>query len=110
MARGGARLGAGRKPKGPVQPPEPPDGVERQERPKFDSPIAFGLWALNAPDWEVTIDQKLRAMQVLVLAESKSGNSAAEKKEQQRDGIADAMQGIYAPRRVRSFGVVEGGR
>lgn len=76
--------------------------IQHHQRPKFSSAREFGLWALNAPDTEVPIDLKMRAMQVLAPLEAK----AVEKPE----APAAATTGRYAPRQTRAFGVVSGGR
>jgi hypothetical protein len=72
--------------------------------PHFASAREFGLWALNAPG--VTMDQKLRAMQVLATLETKGGAEPAKKPA----AAAEEEGSIYAPRKVRGFGVVTGGR
>jgi hypothetical protein len=100
MPRGGVRPGAGRPKRHPV-----PDGPQ-QERPKFDSARSFALWAMNADDQTVTMDQKIRAMQALTTLEAKQA-AAAEKPEPL---AATGTDGLYAPRRVRGYGVVAGGR
>lgn len=98
---GGARPGAGRPPKRPPVPDAPP-------RPVFASAKDFGVWALNAADAEVSMDQKIRAMQVLASLEAKQ--PAQQKPADPAETAETALGGRYAPRRVRGFGVVEGGK
>lgn len=109
MPRGGARPGAGR-PKGghkivaaPVQ--APPADVAPSVRPKFESGREFALWVLNAGDHETPMEVKVRAMQALVMLEGKAPAEAAKK-----TAPEDEAGGLYAPRKVRGFGVVNGGR
>jgi hypothetical protein len=104
MPRGGARPGAGRPKGGRKQPAAsaPIDGAPQLSRPRFDGPKDFGVWALNAPDAEVSMDQKLRAMQVLATLAGKQ----AEPKE---DKPAAPVPSKYAPREVKGFRVVAGG-
>lgn len=112
MPRGGARPGAGRKRgSGKVQDVKPAPAADTiSPRPRFASAQAFGLWALNAPEAEVSMDQKLRAMQVLAMIETKKPAEGGTKKEQAQEAVEGAMSGLYAPRRVKGFGVVNGGK
>jgi hypothetical protein len=75
-------------------------------RPEFRSAEEFALWALNASDEEVGMDQKVRTMVALLAFETKRAE-AAEKPEPL---AATGTDGLYAPRRVRGYGVVAGGR
>lgn len=122
MPRGGARPGAGRKPgagKGkppaagreiaPAQPVPVYDGEVLPPRPQFNNASEFGLWALNATDSEVPMDQKLRAMQVLAMIETKKPAEGS-KKDAQAQAVEASMTGLYAPRKVKGFGVVDGGK
>jgi len=117
MARGGARPGAGR-PKGSgkrkLAPPAAPASQQHVDggapaRPRFESAREFGIWALNAPDDQVTMAEKLRAMQVLAMLEAKKDDRPT-KQEEQEAGVASAMQGKFAPRTVKGFGVVDGSK
>lgn len=99
MPRGGLRPGAGRKPK-PTRPHQLRPR-QHQPRPRFDTAQAFGLWALNASDDEVSMEHKIRVLQVLAMLEAKQAPPA---KPAEPPG-----HGRYAPRRVREFGVIEGG-
>lgn len=108
MPRGGARPGTGGARPGAGRPRKPKSEVEQSPRPKFEAAKDFGIWALNAPDAEVSIDQKLRAMQVLAALEGKQ--PAQQKANDPVNVAASAMGGRYAPRRVRGFGVVDGGK
>lgn len=124
MARGGSRPGAGRKPgsgKGgkaqsgrrevvPATPQPAYDGEILAPRPQFGSASEFGLWALNAADGEVSMDQKLRAMQVLAMMEVKKPADQPSKKDAQAQAVEESMTGLYAPRKVKGFGVVDGGK
>jgi hypothetical protein len=108
MPRGGLRPGTGGARKGAGRPKKKaPDSAATLmqatgERPKFASAREFGLWAINAPDTEVPIDLKLRAMQVLAPLEAKQAPKD--------EAPAAPASGKYAPRQVRGFGVVSGGR
>jgi hypothetical protein len=103
MGWGGARPGAGR----PKRHKKTPADVEaQQERPEFDSARSFALWALNADDVTVSMDQKIRACMALLSLEGKQA-AAAEKPEPL---AATGTDGLYAPRSVRGYGVVAGGR
>lgn len=110
MARGGARPGAGRpRSKGREKPVA--DGVlPPTVRPKFEAAAEFLLWAMNAPDHEVDMDQKLRAAQVKAMLEAKGEGAPGAKNDQREAGVQSAMTGKFAPRRVRGFGVVDGGK
>lgn len=66
------------------------------------------MWALNASDAEVTMDQKLRAMQTLASLDAKK--PADEKPKDPRAAAEASMTGRYAPRTVRGLGVVDGGK
>jgi hypothetical protein len=109
MPRGGARPGAG-APLGNrnnrSKRENPVSAFVARERPKFETGKDFALWALNAADDEVPMEVKVRAMQALVAAEAKA--AAPKPADAQR---ADQEEGgIYAPRAVRGYGVVSGGR
>lgn len=110
MPRGGARIGTGGpqpgsgRPRKQVPPVSPP-------RPEFATAREFGVWALNAGDVEVSMDQKIRAMQVLAMIETKQAAPATQPKATPGSDAAEGdAPGRYSPRRVRGFGVVEGGR
>lgn len=111
MPHGGARVGAGRKPSKSKLPvavegaSPPADGGG--SRPTFTSATEFGLWCLNAPDTEVTMDQKIRAMQTVAAIEMKRAEPV--KADAKADAVK-AMSGDWAPRRVKGFGVVDGGK
>ena len=111
MPRGGYRPGSGRKPGTGKKdaPVEAQDMGSQPPREHFDSAYAFGLWALNAPDNEVTMDQKIRAMGIMATIEVKKPESLP-KMEQARAGAEKSMSGAYAPRTVKGFGVVDGGK
>jgi hypothetical protein len=94
---GGARPGAGRPRKTPI--------TEMPPRPRFETAREFAVWALNAGEDEVSMDQKVRTMQAMLAAEGKQA-AAKEKPTAQADDAAD----VYAPRKVRTFGVVNGDR
>lgn len=91
------------KPKAPVQ--APPADVVPSVRPKFESGREFALWVLNADDHETPMEVKVRAMQALVMLEGKAPAEPAKK-----TAPEDEAGGLYAPRKVRGFGVVNGGR
>lgn len=105
MANGGPRPGAG-APKGnrnraKKQPPDAPD--VHSPRPTFQTAHEFAIWAMNAPDAEVPMELKIRTMQVLAPLEAKQPKPDA--------ALAASEPGSkYAPRKVRGFGVVSGGR
>lgn len=100
---GGARPGAGRPRKLPPVPDAPP-------RPEFETARAFGIWALNASDAEVGMDQKIRAMQALLALEAKEIGAPKAAAPPPPADADDPDGGIYAPRRVRGFAVVNGDR
>ena len=91
---GGARPGAGRPRKKPI--------VEQAPRPEFGSARDFGIWALNAPDADVSMDQKIRAMQALLASD---GKKPAEKPDAKPADVVAG--GLYAP---RGLAVVRGGK
>ena len=112
MPKGGARPGAGAplgsrnnpagrrgKPKLAVSPPV-------EGRPQFRTGRDFALWCLNAADAEAPMEVKVRAMQALIALEAKAPGEA------KKPAAAPPAAGpdIYAPRAVRAFGVVAGGR
>ncbi len=101
MPKGGARAGAGAPLGNRNRAPKPAPAM--QGRPKFESGRDFALWCLNAPDDETPMEVKIRAMQALVGLEAK----AAEPK---KPAPVEAPNDLYAPRKVRGFGVVTGGR
>lgn len=104
MPRGGARPGAG-APLGNRNKAKRPELVIGP-RPKFESGRDFALWCLNAPDAEAPMEVKVRAMQALISQEAKQAPPKLEPAE-----VAEAAAGgRYAPRRVRGFSVVDGGR
>ena len=70
MPRGGLRPGAGRPRKPPSGSP-PPAGLSAQLH--FETAAEFGIWSLNAPDYEVSMDQKIRAMQALLMLDRNAG-------------------------------------
>ena len=107
LGAGGARAGAGR-PRKPVEAPVASVDVSGP-RPVFRGAEDFGVWALNASDVEVTMDQKLRAMQVLAMMAGKKADVAT-KLEDREAGAKAAMTGRFATRQVRGFGVVDGAR
>lgn len=111
MPKGGYRPGAG-APLGNrnrAKRPEPVAAGETPPRPRFESGRDFALWALNAPDSEASIEVKVRAMQALVAAEARQGGPD-KKPADPAETAETALGGRYAPRRVRGFGVVEGGK
>jgi hypothetical protein len=95
---GGKQPGAGRRPQ-----PKPTEATEAPTgRPRFANPREFGMWALNAPDNEVTMDQKARIMQALLASDGKKPAERADPKP------ADVVSGgLYAP---RALAVVRGGK
>ncbi len=111
MPNGGARPGAGaplgnrnraKKPMG-----EPAAVPSLSPRPRFESGRDFALWALNAGDDETPMEVKIRAMQALISLEAKA---TAEPAKKPAAAAPDDEGGTYTPRKVRSFGVVPGGR
>ena len=113
MPRGGARPGAGR-PRKDIQTQSaaqalPPVGQDPIPRPVFTGAEDFGVWALNASDREVSMDQKIRAMQVLAGLQTKQPK-APTKEAQQEAAVKTAMSGRFAPRQVRGFSVVDGAK
>lgn len=111
MPKGGARVGAGaplgNRNRAARREPDAPDGGA--PRPAFQSGRDFALWVLNAPDADAPMEVKVRAMQSLISAEGKQP-APASKQPAAADTAETAMGGRYAPRRVRGFGVVEGGK
>lgn len=81
-----------------------PDDFTPGPRPTFETAREFALWSLNASDLEVTMDLKMRAMQCLLALE---GKAPIAKPDADADTAATAL---YAPRKVRGFGVVNGSR
>jgi hypothetical protein len=76
-------------------------------RPVFQSGEAFALWALNAPDAEVSIAQKIKMAIALLSLEAR--RPAGANKVPPEDP-RPAAGGIYRPRRVRPFEVIDGDR
>ena len=117
MPRGGFRPGAGAplgnrnraKRPAPSPPGETGFSGETPPRPRFESGREFAIWALNAPDSEAPIEVKVRAMQALVAAEAKQA-TPDKKPANPAETAETALGGRYAPRRVRGFVVVEGGK
>lgn len=111
MPKGGFRPGAG-APLGNrnrAKRPAPAPAGEVGARPRFESGREFAIWVLNAPDSEAPMEVKVRAMQALVASEAKQ--AGPDKKPADPAETAEtALGGRYAPRRVRGFGVVEGGK
>lgn len=105
MPRGGPRPGFGGKQPGAGRPRKQPIVDEQPPRQPVEGGREFALWALNAPDDQVGMDQKVRLALGLIAAESKQP-AAKEKPAVQADDDAD----VYAPRKVRGYGVVDGGR
>lgn len=102
MPRGGPRPGSGGARPGAGRPRKlPPSDTPR---PHFASGRDFALWVLNAPDAVAPMDYKLRAMQALLALEGKA--PAPEKPAPAAQPPGD----LYAPRKVKGFGVVDGGR
>lgn len=95
---GGSRPGSGRPRKTPLEPEMPP-------RPKHESARDFVLWALNAPDGDVGMDHKVRLALGALAADAKP--AAPSKPAQPAEPPAT---GVYAARRVRGFGVVDGAK
>jgi hypothetical protein len=93
---GGARIGAGRPKKVPAPASLPP-------RPVFTCARTFALWALNAHDSEVSMPQKLKVAVALMAADAK--RRPAKPPVPPR---GDA--GIYRPRTVKPFEVIDGDR
>lgn len=109
MPRGGRREGAGRPPKAKaLLAQQEASGHVPELRPRFVTAKDFAVWALNAPDIEVDMDQKMRAMQALLALEGKQPAQAV--KPDAAETAEVAMGGRYAPRKVRGFGVVDGDR
>lgn len=103
MPRGGARPGTGGAQPGAGRPQRRPL-VEQSDRPRFKTAEEFAIWALNAPDLEVGMDQKVRVMLGLLAATKQPAGKASDKPAE------DPATGAYAPRKVRGFGVVVGSR
>lgn len=110
MPRGGARPGAG-APLGNrnrARRIEAEPSGDMPPRPTFETGRDFAIWALNASDAEAPMEVKIRAMQALVALEGKQ--PAPGKANDPAEVAETAMGGRYAPRKVRGFGVVDGGR
>jgi len=105
MPRGGPRPGFGGVQRGAGRPkrivPE-----EAAPRPEFSCGREFAVWALNAPDVEVPMDMKVRVALALIAADAKP----PVKKPDEAQRADQEEGGIYAPRAVRGYGVVSGGR
>lgn len=114
MLHGGARVGAGRKPKrAKSSAPVTPTGGDSDQpaRTRFEGAHDFAVWAINAPDAEVTMDQKIRVMQTLAAIELKRLDASKPNKADQAKADTEASAtGDWAPRKVRGFGVVNGGK
>lgn len=111
MPKGGARPGAG-APLGSRNNPAGRRGKPKLAvppiaggRPQFKTGREFALWCLNAADDETPMEVKVRAMQALIALEAKAPGEA-----KKPAAPPDAGPDIYAPRPVRAFGVVAGGR
>lgn len=114
MARGGARPGAGRPKGGQKADSAPVDADDRplpnsasvpdvnSPRPTFQTAHEFAIWAMNAPDAEVSMELKIRTMQVLAPLEAKQPKPDTEK--------PAVATGKFAPRMVKGFDVFSGGR
>lgn len=98
---GGPRPGSGRPRKVVATAPHPP-------RPVFDTGLTFALWALNAPDSEISIPQKLKVAMALLAAEAKRPRPRGAPALAETD--ATATEGIYSPRATKPFQVIDGDR
>lgn len=103
MPRGGPRPGFGGKQPGAGRPRKNPvTDAPLPSRPRFETAAEFGVWAINASDAEVSMAEKIRAMQAML---AHSGKGAPEKPDAKpADEVAG---GLYAP---RSLAVVRGGK
>lgn len=107
MPRGGMRPGTGGARPGAGRPRKQPPPAVLVPRPVFRSGEEFALWALNAPDAEVSIAQKIKiAIALLSLETRRSAHGG----KSPPNGPASPATGIYRPRRVRPFEVIDGDR
>lgn len=104
MPRGGSRPGAGRPKR--VESAPVADGVHIPDPiGPVDDARTYLLGVLNAGLEVFSAELKVRAAQILVMADAKQPKPG-EKPVTADDGVQDD----YAPRRVRTFGVVNGDR
>jgi len=103
MPRGGARPGAGRKPKTQRQ-PEQTSSSDPILPGAVESAREWGLKALNSPD--VPLDTKVKVFGFMIGAEAKDGQAKQKPEAAKPKGAANK----FAPRQVKGFGVVDGGK
>ena len=103
MPRGGPRPGFGGKQPGAGRPRKKPlEETAMTARPRFESSGEFGIWVLNAPDAEVSMSEKIRAMQAMLAHAGKGGADKPEPKT-----ADEATGGLYA---TRALAVLRGGK